>query len=304
MSAPLFYSVVIPSYNRAHLIAETIKSVQEQTFQDFEIIVVDDGSTDNTDHIIAGLNDPRIRYLKQKNGGATRARNTGIKAAKGRYIAFLDSDDFFVAEHLALAAPVLESNSLVCTYTQVIVDRGNGLNFLKPARGYKKDEHISEYLLCKKGFVQTSTLIVPNQLANRVLYDEGIGYGDDMDIAIRLVAAGAELIMLPKPGAIWQDTWNESRLSSAIDPVKRLSWLKSIKPLLTRKAYYAVLGRSVAKGYSQRGQKLTGFRYYFKSLFNGGFTPKTAVMYFFQISLSNSQYRKFSDVLAKLGFRP
>lgn len=304
MSATLFYSVVIPSYNRAHLIAETIKSVQEQTFQDFEIIVVDDGSCDNTEQVIAAMQDARIRYIKQLNGGATSARNTGIKAAKGRYIAFLDSDDFFVPEHLALAAPVLQRSDNICTYTQVIVDRGDGLKFLKPSRGYRKDEHISEYLLCKKGFVQTSTLIVPCKLANLVRYDESIGYGDDMDIAIRLVAAGGDLIMLPKPGAIWQDTWSESRLSSAIDPVKRLSWLKAIEPLLTKKAYYAVLGRSVAKGYSQRGQKLTGFRYYFKSLFNGGFTAKSAVMYFFQISLSNNQYRKFSDVLAKLGFRP
>ncbi|MEH8018601.1 glycosyltransferase [Rheinheimera muenzenbergensis] len=305
MPQPLF-SVVIPAYNRAHCIHRAISSVQKQTEQRFEVIVIDDGSSDGTEQVIAEISkdEPRLRYIKQENGGATKARNTGIKSASGSYIAFLDSDDVFLPHHLEQAMSVLDGSEHTVVYTQVVVDRGNNLEFVKPTRGPKVGEHISEYLFCSQGFVPTITLVVPTKLANEVLYDDTIGYGDDMDFAIRLVAAGGDLTMLPNPGAIWQDTWSESRLSSSIDPVKRLSWLKTIKPLLTKKAYYAVLGRSVAKGYSQRGQKLTGFRYYFKSLFNGGFTPKSAVMYFFQISLSNNQYRKFSDVLAKLGFRP
>ncbi|WP_434931615.1 glycosyltransferase family 2 protein [Shewanella sp. HL-SH5] len=305
MQQPLF-SVVIPAYNRAHCIHSAISSVQKQTEQHFEIIVIDDGSSDGTEQVVAEISkdEPRLRFIKQENGGATKARNTGIKATVGRYIAFLDSDDVFLPHHLEQARLALGSNEKTCVYTQVIVHRGNNLEFVKPSRGPRPGEHISEYLFCNHGFVPTITLVVPTKLANEVLYDETVGYGDDMDFAIRLVAAGGDLIMLSKPSAIWQDIWSESRLSSAIDPVKRLSWLKTFEPLLTQKAYYAVLGRSVAKGYSQHGDKLRAFHYYFKSLFHGGFTPKSAVMYFFQITLSNNQYRKFSDALAKLGFRP
>ena len=87
-------SVIIPTYNRAHLVGRAIRSVLNQTYQDFEIIVVDDCSTDNTEEIVKGFNDHRIRYMRHdRNRGGSAARNTGIKASQGKYIAFLDSDD-------------------------------------------------------------------------------------------------------------------------------------------------------------------------------------------------------------------
>ena len=89
-------SVIIPTYNRAHLVGRAIKSVLNQTYQDFELIIVDDGSTDNTDKIIKEFqeHDKRIKYIRhEKNKGGSAARNSGIKISRGEYIAFLDSDD-------------------------------------------------------------------------------------------------------------------------------------------------------------------------------------------------------------------
>jgi glycosyltransferase involved in cell wall biosynthesis len=97
-----FFSVIIPAYNREYLIEETIKSVISQTFENWECIVVDDGSTDNTRNVILSLSekDQRIKYIYQENAERSAARNNGIRNAKGEYICFLDSDDFYTCEHL------------------------------------------------------------------------------------------------------------------------------------------------------------------------------------------------------------
>ncbi|MCE7979655.1 MAG: glycosyltransferase family 2 protein [Caldilinea sp. CFX5] len=89
---PLF-SVIIPTYNRAYIVSRSIKSVLSQTLYDLELIVVDDGSTDHTGEIVKQIDDPRLRYVYQKNQGRSNARNTGVKAALGKYVTFLDSDD-------------------------------------------------------------------------------------------------------------------------------------------------------------------------------------------------------------------
>ncbi|MBA7689290.1 Undecaprenyl-phosphate 4-deoxy-4-formamido-L-arabinose transferase [subsurface metagenome] len=103
-------SVIIPTYNRAHLVSRAIESVLNQTYQDFEIIVVDDGSTDDTEEIVRSFKNERIRYIRhEKNKGAAAARNTGIKVAKGEYIAFQDSDDEWLPEKLEKQMKVFEN---------------------------------------------------------------------------------------------------------------------------------------------------------------------------------------------------
>lgn len=101
-------SIIIPTYNRADTIRRAIKSVQAQTFADWELIVVDDGSTDNTASIIEGL-DPRMTVISQKNRGFGEARNAGIRASTGKYLAFLDSDDEFLPHHLELEIAFLDA---------------------------------------------------------------------------------------------------------------------------------------------------------------------------------------------------
>lgn len=94
-------SVIIPTYNRAHILGRAIQSVLDQTYQDFEIIVVDDGSTDNTEEVVKNFNDERIVYhLYGKNRGVAAARNIGIKLSKAEYIAFQDSDDVWYPDKL------------------------------------------------------------------------------------------------------------------------------------------------------------------------------------------------------------
>ena len=94
-------SVVIPLYNKEQQIAKTLQTVLDQTYQNFEIVIVNDGSTDSSVEEVLRINDSRIRLINQKNGGVSAARNRGIEEAKGEYIAFLDADDIWAKDHLA-----------------------------------------------------------------------------------------------------------------------------------------------------------------------------------------------------------
>lgn len=299
-----FYSVVIPLYNRAHLIAETVQSVLDQSFQDFEIIIVDDGSSDNPRPVIEAIGDCRIKLIEQENKGGSAARNTGIEAATGKYIAFLDSDDLWLPHHLEQALPVLESGDSICTYTQVIVDRGDGVTFLKPPRGVKENEDFSEYMLCDRGFVQTSSLIVPAFLAKKILFDNYLDYGQDTDFAIRLVAEGADLQMLSEPGAIWKDFSNASRTSAQINPEIRRQWLERMEGIISPKAKKCALARGYAKGLRQQGKWFSGLCLYLNALVSGCYRPKMAIIIFLQVILSDRHYRTLADFLARKGVKP
>lgn len=100
MNNAVYFSIVIPTYNRENIITTTIKSVLNQTFNNYEIIIVDDGSTDNTKNIVSEIKDDRIKYIYQKNAERSAARNNGIRNSNGKWICFLDSDDAYKKNHL------------------------------------------------------------------------------------------------------------------------------------------------------------------------------------------------------------
>lgn len=95
-----YFSIVIPTYNRSHMLGKALESVNRQTYTDWELIVVDDGSTDNTKEVVESYNDSRIKYFFQTNQERSAARNNGVEKACGKYICFLDSDDYFLADRL------------------------------------------------------------------------------------------------------------------------------------------------------------------------------------------------------------
>lgn len=104
MSSLPFFSIIIPTYNRAQYLVATLESVLKQTYPHYEILIVDDGSTDQTKQVVESFKSPFLHYIYQDNGERGKARNKGIEAAKGEYITFLDSDDLFYPHHLQVAA--------------------------------------------------------------------------------------------------------------------------------------------------------------------------------------------------------
>jgi glycosyltransferase involved in cell wall biosynthesis len=296
-------SVVVPVYNRSDVLAECINSVLAQTFQDFEIIIIDDGSTDNILSVIELYNDDRIKYVRQENSGGAAARNHGINLSKGDYIAFLDSDDCFLPNHLEIAVQKIDKPNM-CYYSKVRVERGNGLSYQKPTKGPRAGVHFSEYLFCEGGFVPTITLVLPSALAKKTLYTTNLKYGQDKDFAIRLIHNQGFFFFNDIVTAVWNDLDSDLRVSSKIDPLNRLNWLNDNRDKLTDKAYYSDIGWSLAKAYSYQGFKLQALRCFIIAVSKRCFSFKTSLVVFLQIFLSAKSYRKLANVLAKLGLKP
>ena len=203
--APLV-SVVIPTYNSAQYLPETIESILSQSWQDFEIIIVDDGSTDNTQEVVGAFNSNKIRYIGQENsGGPSRPRNVGIHHARGQYISLFDSDDLMSRNKLAEAVAFLERYSdlgLLFANFEVCNERGDCFpgTFLdelqtfwdlpKKKVGEKwfiiESAVAYENLFCQN-FIGTSGIVVPKAVFLSVGgFDESIAGPEDRDMWLRI----------------------------------------------------------------------------------------------------------------------
>lgn len=121
-------SIIMPSYNTSKFIQQSINSVINQTYKNWELIIVDDCSNDDTDEVVASINDKRIRYFKNKNNsGAAVSRNRALRKANGRWIAFLDSDDLWMPEKLEKQISFMENNNFYFSYTNYEEIDENGI---------------------------------------------------------------------------------------------------------------------------------------------------------------------------------
>lgn len=248
VSAPPYFSIVIPAYNRGFVLDRTLRSCLDQTFTDFEIVVVDDGSEDDTAAVIARHPDPRIVYERQANAGASAARNRGVSLARGAYVAFLDSDDTFLPGKLAAFREAIEAGGAtpdtgIAWYSPLYFHRGTGNQLRKPSRAIRPDESVGDYLFAADGMMQTSTLVLPRELALQTPFDPGLRNLEDLDLCLRLEAAGAKFRMIPEPQAIWYDDNSTGRLSHTTTTENVESWLDSQRSRLSDRAYHGFLAR-------------------------------------------------------------
>lgn len=296
-----FFSVVIPVYNRAALLGHALCSVLAGSEQDFEIIVVDDGSTDNPSRVIEELDDPRIQLLRQENAGGGAARNTGIDKARGRYIAFLDSDDVFLPHHLSAMRMLLDGAPGRAGYARILVDRGPGRSFLKPPRAIREGEDMANYLLCERGFVPTSTMVVERGAAQAVRFHEKLPAAEDTDFAIRLALAGQRFVMAGEPGVHWNDRADPNRLSAGRKSASMRAWIEELRPRIPAKAYYGCLGWAYAKHVAMT-DRFAALKLYLAAVIRGCYRPSLAAIVFLQIFLSDRAYRTLADTaIARLG---
>jgi glycosyltransferase involved in cell wall biosynthesis len=184
-------SVVLPVYNRAHLLERSLGSILAQTYRDFQVIVVDDASTDNTSEVVEQFRDPRVRYLRhQNNKGAPGSRNTGIMNAKGEFVAFQDSDDEWKPDKLAKQMARFDADPrLTVVYSGVLRHDDDRLTYI-PDRHIKKREGDISHALLRENFVSTVTLIVRRRgLLEVGGFVEDLPRFQDWELAIRLSQA-------------------------------------------------------------------------------------------------------------------
>lgn len=180
-------STIIPTYNRAQTLSRAINSVLQQTYPSLELIVVDDGSTDNTSEVVKSFNDPRIRFVCHgRNRGASAARNTGIKEAKGEYIAFNDSDDEWLPQKLERQMAFFRQDDT--GRLGLVICEAEGL-----CSNNSKFKHNLRYLdfeelIYHRGIgLGTPKLLVNRTLAGSELYfDESLPAIEDWELVLRL----------------------------------------------------------------------------------------------------------------------
>ena len=178
-------SVIIPTYNRAHLISQALESVFAQTFRDYEVIVVDDGSTDDTHGVLEPYRH-RIHYVWQENYGISAARNKGILLSRGDYVAFLDSDDTWYPDKLKQQVAYLERHPHVSVvYGQILADLGEGSNGKKVLP--RKVVRTFQDLVRESNTIPTSVTMVRRKCFETVgLFNPSFPVAEDFELWLRI----------------------------------------------------------------------------------------------------------------------
>ncbi|NEQ65642.1 MAG: glycosyltransferase [Symploca sp. SIO2D2] len=182
-------SVIIPAYNAEKTILETIESILQQTFADFEIIVINDGSQDSTLELLSGVKDPRLQVFSFPNAGLAASRNRGVARAKGEYISFIDADDLWTPDKLELQLQALQTNpeaAVAYSWTDCIDEAGK---FLRSGSHMSVSGDVYAQLLLVN-FLESGSNVLIRQQALREIgdSDESLAAGQDRELFLRLAA--------------------------------------------------------------------------------------------------------------------
>jgi len=198
-------SIIIPAYNAERTILETIKSVQQQTFSDFELIVINDGSRDRTLKILEDVKDERITVFSYENAGVSIARNRGITHATGDFISFIDADDLWTPDKLELQIAALQQYpeaGVAYSWTNLIDEKGE---FLHAGEPIDFTGNVYKELLVRNFIYSGSNPLIRRQVIESVGFDDTLTHGEDWEFYLRL-AAKSPFVVVPKPQILYRQT--------------------------------------------------------------------------------------------------
>ncbi len=241
-----FFSVIIPTYNRGHAIKHAVDSVLKQTFQDFEIIIIDDASTDHTKEVVSLIEDDRVHYiLNQTNQERCRSRNIGISKAKGEYICFLDSDDYHLPEHLeklyAFIQSKNEKEAFFFTNASDETEDGVRTERLCPkllvssaSTNVPDNQSLTEalevnlYTYFLRYTVNPQRWCVHRSIFEKVKFDPEVIICEDMDTSLRIVNIGYPVYQLNERSTVYVAASDSFTLGDSQKWEKELFYLKRI----------------------------------------------------------------------------
>ncbi len=182
-----FFSIIIPSYNRADFLTATIRSVINQEYQNWECLVVDDGSTDNTKEVLSSYEDPRLKYFYKRNEERSIARNYGIEKACGKYICFLDSDDEYNPEHLQLLYDEIETKNFPkAVFSSGMYERRE--EKLIPRALYSEVEYEHPVLFIWEKFVLPTSVCIHHSILKVDKFPRQYNVWEDTHLWLRIAA--------------------------------------------------------------------------------------------------------------------
>ena len=206
-------SVIIPSYNHDCYILHTVNSVFEQTFSDLELIVVDDGSTDQTLKTLSTVTDPRMKVISQSNHGAHAAVNQGLQHATGKYLSILNSDDYYHPERLGLMDSILDQNpgiGLVCSHIEIVNDSDQVIGIkhdyqdcepwllANPELSFRSSKDLKDAIHTENYLASSSNFFFSRSWLEKVGEFRPLQFTHDWDFALRMVRF-SELALINKP---------------------------------------------------------------------------------------------------------
>jgi glycosyltransferase involved in cell wall biosynthesis len=227
-----FFSVIIPTYKRAHSIRKAIESILSQTFQDLEVIIVDDASPDETEIIVNSIGDQRIKYIKNEtNQERCVSRNLGIEEAIGTYICFLDSDDYHLPNHLQDLYDLIQSKQapVAFFFTNAWDETEDGLRTerLCPDFQFHSRSH-SEFVYFLKYTVNPQRWCVHRSIFEKIQFDPEVIICEDMDTSLRIVNLGYPVYQLNERTTVYVAAADSFTHGDTQKWEKELSYLKRI----------------------------------------------------------------------------
>lgn len=227
-------SVIMSVFNGEKYVRETVKSVLNQSFRDFEFIIVNDGSTDGTSEILRSFNDERIRIIDQENRGLTKSLNRGIGVSKGRYVGRIDCGDIAFEKKFEVQLNFLERNRDIYgvgTWANLIDEEGNIIGALKYLTEY---ERIRKVILRYNPFVHPSLVFRRKMFDEIGVYDESFEFAQDYDLMLRMVSR-FKIVNLPQ--VLLNYRISEEAISSRKMKKQEYSALKARIKALSRYGY-------------------------------------------------------------------
>lgn len=275
-----FFSVVIPLYNKAHFIEASVKSVLQQDFENFELIIVDDGSTDDSLAKVNQIKDPRIQLIQQKNKGAAAARNYGVEFAKSNWIAFLDADDVWKKNHLSELHKALQQfpEEVVFTTRLSIVQENKKEILAIYNFPIGKKIKLLPYFenSVKSDLLNTSGILIQKVFFKKLGgFNETIYSGQDTDLFIR-IGLQKKVVFNPKSTFVYQE-YSENNISKTPRFKERLAFINDFQ------------NEAESNSALQKYLDLNRFSIYLRAKIQGDSTWKLAVKKINKHNLSKKQ---------------